>query len=128
MCLSVWVFMCVGLSVCVKTSRSSWSLSLFLSFSSYLFVSVIIFSLHLFFSTLLLPCAAGSPRVWFPVVGPTVSPLPYLLKMLPFLVSRVNSRTQRRTLLPWSRKALIQLVTTCVLACPNLLTNLVNGA
>lgn len=46
MCVSVCVFMCVGVSVTVNTSKSSWSLSLILLFSSFLIVSVILFSLY----------------------------------------------------------------------------------
>lgn len=114
-------------SVCVNTSRSSWSLRLVLSFSSFL--SCISHSFHpVSFSALLFPSTARRPRIRLPIVGPAVSPLPYLLKMLPLLVSWADSRDQRRGSLPQSSNCLIPLVTAGILSCPNLLTNLVNSA
>lgn len=124
-------FMCVNISACVyfNTSSSSWSLSLFsihlLFFHpSFLSISVILFFLHR--SLLLLACAARRPRVWFPIVGPAVSPLPYLLKMLPLLVSRgADDGALRRSFPPWEIPFHLLAGT---LACPNLLTYLVHGA
>ncbi|TNN61828.1 hypothetical protein EYF80_027945 [Liparis tanakae] len=89
--------------------------------------AVILFILHAF-SVLLFPCTARRPRIRLSIVGPAVSPLPYLLKMLPLLVSWADSRAQRRGLLPQSSNCLIPLVTAGILSCPNLLTNLVNSA
>ena len=125
MCVSACVFMCMDVSVCehLQEFLVSQSLSINLSFLYQSF-----FSPSMSFSTLLHPCAARCPRVRFPVVGPTVSPLPYLLKMLPLLVSWADSRAQRRGVLPWSRERLIPLVTAGVLSCPNLLANLVDSA
>lgn len=79
-----------------------------------------------FFS--LLPCTSRCPRVRFSVVGPAVSALPDLLKMLPLLVPCVDGGTKRRTILHGSRDTLIHLVHSCILPCPNLLANLVDCA
>lgn len=86
------------------------------------------FSSSIFFLTLLLPCTAWRPWAWFPIMGPAVSPLSYLLEMLPLLVSWADSRTQRCDVLPRCREGFIHLVAAGVLARPNLLTNLVDGA
>lgn len=76
----------------------------------------------------LLPCTSRCPRVWFPVVGPAVSALSYLLKMLPLFVPWTDGGAQGRDVLHGSGDALVHLVHSCVLPCPNLLTNLVDCA
>lgn len=123
-CMCFYVHECI--CVCEHLQEFLVSVSFYHSPPFSLYQSF--FSPSISFSTLLLPCTAWRPRVRFPVVGPAVSPLPYLLKMLPLLVRRADSRAQRCDVLPHSRKALIHLVAASILACPNLLTNLVNGA
>lgn len=87
---------------------------------------------HLFLppspSMLLLSRAAWRPRVWFAVVGPAIPPLPYFLKMLPFLTSCRDSRAKRQRILSWSEENPLGLLAASVLACPHLLANLVDGA
>lgn len=104
-CESVCVLMYVGVSVCMNTSSSSLSL---VSLSFHL-VSVILYSPYIPFSMKLLPRAARRPRVRFPIVGSAVSPLPYLLKVLPLLVRGADSGAQRWDFLDGSREALIHL-------------------
>lgn len=120
MCLHVCICMCEHLQEFMVSQSLS---TILLLCSLYQF-----FSPSISFSGLLLPCAAWRPRVRFPVVGPAVSPLPYLLKMLPLLVSWADGGAQRWDVLPRSRKALICLVDAGVLPRPNLLTNLVDSA
>lgn len=126
MCVSACVLMCcVCMCEHLQEFLVSQSIILLLSFSYQSF-----FSPSMSFSTSLLSCAARRPRVWFPVVGPAVSPLPYLLKMLPLLVRRTDGGAQRRDVLPRSRKGLVPLFSAAagILSRPNLLTNLVDGA
>ena len=118
--------MCVCVYVILYVLTPLSVLILFLSLSSLLYQSL--FSPSVSFSALLLPCTAWGPRVRFPIVGPAVSPLPDLLEMLPLLVSRAGSGSQGLDVLPLSREALTRLVATGVLARPNLLANLVDGA
>lgn len=80
------------------------------------------------FLTLLLPCAARRPRIRLPVVGPAVPPLSQLLEVLPLLVRWADSGAGVRAVLPRSREGLISLLTAGILSCPDLLTNLVDGA
>lgn len=124
--MSACVFMCIGVFVCLNTSKSS----LFSQSRSIILLNFFLYQSFFSPSTyvLLQPCAARSPGVRFPVVGPAVSPLPNLLKMLPLLVSWADSWAQRWDFLPRSRKGFIRLVSSGILSCPHLLTNLVDGA
>lgn len=61
-------------------------------------------------------------------MGPAVSALPYLLKMLPLLVPWADGGSQRGDVLHRSRDVLVHLVPSCVLPCPNLLADLVDRA
>lgn len=126
-CVSECIFMCGSVSVCVWTPPGVCGLSVSFNHSS----SISLY--ESFYSPssptyLLLPCTARRSRVRFAVVGPAISPLPYLLEMFPLLVSWADSRAQRRDVLPWSSKTLIHWVNACILTSPNLLTNLVDCA
>lgn len=123
--MSACVFMCVSctMSVCSDPS-GSLSVSISLLFSPWICPS----GLPPAFSSLL-PRTSRCSRVRFPVVGPAVSALPYLLKMLPLFVPRADGGPQRWDVLDGSRDgALVRLFRSCVLPCPNLLANLVNCA
>lgn len=61
-------------------------------------------------------------------MGPAISPLPYLLQMLPLLVCWARRGAEWQAALPRRRKALIRWVDTSIFPGPNLLTNLVNRA
>lgn len=58
-CVCMCFDVCVCIYMCVNTSMSSWSLSFFLSFSSFHLVSVILFSLHLLLYVLTPPRCEG---------------------------------------------------------------------
>lgn len=119
------VCVCLHVFLCVSVFEHLWEFVIPQSLSSVLLVPVILLLLQLFLY-LLLPCTARCPRIWFPIVGPAVSPLSYFLKMLPLLVSWAVWRAKGWDVLHRSRKALINLVNASILPRPNLLTNLVD--
>lgn len=61
-------------------------------------------------------------------MGPAISPLAYLLKVLPLLVRWTRGRPHRQAALPLGREALIRRVDASVFPRPNLLANLVDRA